>query len=171
MNFNNHNKQYEDRDSDRFKIQERSFYGECKMYNTFINEAKDKLAKKEELDQWEIEYYEQQLYESEKGKRELIDDWKEKHGQYDERIDEVWEFINNNRKQTRQDILWENKSTYEAKRDHIKYLIEQTYDAEKFENKEQAHYWECRRQQWEDQLEKLELGEEQSLEEEMEMGM
>lgn len=163
--------QNEDRNSERFKNQERSFYYDCRMYNSLINEAKEKLARKEELYHWEIDIYEQQLREAEKDKRELLDSWKREHGQYDDRVNEEWEFMKQSRMRAHQENCSECKTTYEAKRDRIKYQIELTYEAEKYENKEQAKYWQWRREQLEDQLEKLELGEEQSLEEEQEMGM
>ena len=76
-------KQLEDRNSEQFKAQESSFYGECQAYNSRMDSyAKD--MKNEDLSQEERDYAKQKYEEAYNDKQQCIADWKEKHGEYDE---------------------------------------------------------------------------------------
>lgn len=73
----------EDKNSEKYKAQESAFYGECQACNSRMESyANDMNA--DNLSEEEREYARQKYNEAYNDKREIIDKWKEEHGEYDE---------------------------------------------------------------------------------------
>lgn len=72
----------EDRNSEQFKTQEARFYENCRGINDTIDIYQNDLDNPY-TSEYEKQHATQEIKKLEIERQELIDDWKEKHGQYD----------------------------------------------------------------------------------------